>query len=139
MNKFFLGFVLTFLIDQLTKLLVVNRGLPAFINTGISFGFGEDMSIVFIAIIVVVSAVLIARMMNNFWKENPFMAGAFFAAAASNFVDRLRLGGVVDWLPMPLIGGHNNFADLVLGLVLLTMILKSIKQIMIKNQEKNVS
>ena len=44
-------------------------------------------------------------------NKYPIVRGLFLGGAMSNIMDRLVIGGVRDWLPVPVLGLRNNLAD----------------------------
>lgn len=81
------------------------------LNKGISFGLFSSFPS---WLVIMVSIGILALLHNAFlslWKKYPYVAMLFFAGGLSNAIDRVVLGGVRDWLPIPFIGLYNNVAD----------------------------
>lgn len=128
-------------LDQISKLLVlsnlVDRGavevIPGFFqllyveNRGAAFGILQDGRTFFIAITVVVIGFLLYALYGKREKLNPTMRTSLIlilAGATGNFIDRLRLHYVVDFLSFKVLG-HSfavfNLADamIVVGTIVL--------------------
>lgn len=131
MRVLFIVATITFLLDQVSKYLVVHamnlRELgridvwPPFLNfrmawnTGINFGlFSQDSSItrwVLIVVALVITGVVIvwmARSAPNRWQQ--LSAGLLVGGALGNVIDRLLYGAVADFLNMSCCGIDNPFA-----------------------------
>lgn len=107
------SFLVAILIDQLSK----NFATHTVINTGISFGLLSGPLLIFLLF-----AVLIAvgyRFGKTLFQISPIATGFFFGAGVSNLLDRLLLGGVRDFLPVPILGVQNNLADWVIFVCLI--------------------
>lgn len=79
------------LLDQLIKRIFINLGNFQ-INSGISFGMGEQLSYLW----PIISLILILWLLRNFkftWKTVLIISGA-----SSNLIDRLRWNGVIDYI-----------------------------------------
>lgn len=104
----FSAFLFALILDQITKHIASFQGLVV-INSGVSFGLfsGFLLTLVLIAVFVVFYQWSCPR-----WqKPYPILTGLFLGGAMSNIVDRLVLGGVRDFLPVPFIAISNNLAD----------------------------
>lgn len=104
-------------IDQLTKFWAFNQHVVS-INTGIAFG-ALDASPWAGWLVPVVFVGIAGWWLRQFIVVQPVAVGLFVGAALSNLLDRWRIGGVVDWLPVPIVGLHNNLADWMIVLSLL--------------------
>lgn len=123
---FWLVFLSTFFIDQLTKL-SAGIYLEVVINQGISFGWLSQVRVGAINFMLLISALVLAFILKKEWKRYPALSGLFWAGVVSNLVDRILLGGVVDWLPIPFFEIKNNLADIAMSLALLGLLIKEIK------------
>lgn len=103
-----LSFLISLGIDQISKY-IAGFFTSVTLNTGISFGLFSESTFtsVLVAVLVVIAAVYGKRMM----QEDPPLTGMFFGGSVSNLVDRVLLGGVRDFLPVPLTPIYNNLAD----------------------------
>ncbi|PWU23085.1 hypothetical protein C5B42_04135 [Candidatus Cerribacteria bacterium 'Amazon FNV 2010 28 9'] len=111
----FSSFLFALLSDQVLKLFVSQR-VPVTINTGISFGWLSG-NVVVLGLIVIYIAFF--EFSCRYWhKPYPFASGLVLGGALSNIIDRIVIGGVRDFLPVPFLGIQNNLADwwIVLGL-----------------------
>lgn len=117
---FYVLVVGTIVIDQVTKFLAAAWGTVG-LNGGISFGLLAPLPSWFLTISLMVLFGLVWWQTRDEWAAHPWAAGLFAGGAISNLIDRLLLGGVRDWLPIPWLAMHNNVADyaIVIGLGLL--------------------
>jgi len=118
-----------FLIDQLSKYLVVQRldlktlqvfeVWPPFItfhmawNKGINFGLfsGLDMRWVLIALALFISGLVLYWMRNEGQNKRALIAAGFLVGGAlGNVVDRLIYGAVADFLNISCCGLNNPYA-----------------------------
>lgn len=104
----FSAFLFALIADQVTKHLAGVQGLVQ-INTGISFGLLSGFGLTLLLIVVFV--VFYQWSCPRWQKPYPILTGLFLGGAMSNIVDRLVLGGVRDFLPVPFTGISNNLAD----------------------------
>ncbi|NCO12638.1 signal peptidase II [Candidatus Pacearchaeota archaeon] len=107
-NIFYIIFFLFLIIfDQLTKYYSELLNLIT-INDGVSFGlfkgFGGEIYVQLI-LLMVLFFVLQKTVMPTILKV------FFLSGVISNTIDRILLGGVKDWLPIPFFDLKNNFAD----------------------------
>jgi lipoprotein signal peptidase len=101
-------FTLTLILDQATKLYAESTGV-VHINPGISFGLFPSiwMSLLLVAVFIWFFEWTCGR-----WHAKyPVAMGVLLGAAMSNIIDRFLVGGVVDFLPIPLTNLTNNVAD----------------------------
>lgn len=131
MRRFWITAVVTFVIDQLTKLAVVHgldlyhRGeidvLPPYLtfrmawNEGINFGLlshGSDFArwgLVAVALAISVWVVWwMRRERGNLWAE--LSGGLLVGGALGNIIDRIAYGAVADFLNMSCCGIENPYA-----------------------------
>jgi signal peptidase II len=105
--KFFVAFLLVFLIDQAIKYVFLNGfewkseciSLILAINKGVAFSMFSFLG----EYLKYIQIVLIAGLFYIFYKEkllfnHPIISGILFAAALSNLLDRFVRGGVVDYV-----------------------------------------
>lgn len=123
-KRFLLSFFGVLLLDQLSKYWAAGADLVV-LNTGISFGFLDGslaIWVLFIALAVVGGFYVVRA---GLYQQFPVLYGMIAGGAVSNALDRLVLGGVQDWLPVPGFALRNNIADwvIVIGLCL-TLVLE---------------
>ncbi len=103
---------LVVLFDQATKV-VAGRYFTVYPNQGISFGLGAVLpaELVTATVSVVLAIVVMHWLRSGLLRRHPVSLGMFVGGAVSNQVDRILLGYVVDWLPVPFTSLTNNLAD----------------------------
>lgn len=108
------------LLDQFTKLLASVWGWAS-LNVGISFGWLSPLPPWLLTLCLFALLVGVWGITKGEWAGHPVAAGMFVGGAVSNLIDRILLGGVRDWLPIPMTTIHNNLADyaILVGLILL--------------------
>jgi len=106
-----LGFLGTIFVDQISKFLFA-KYTQMWFNAGISFGLlGKLDGYILLFLILIALFVLWRVFARAVWQQYPLATGVLFGAAVSNAVDRVFFGGVRDWMWMPVLNVHNNFAD----------------------------
>ncbi len=106
---FFLGIIF---FDQVTKWVAVEQGF-ATVNTGISFGLFSFLPGWILLLLVAIATIFLIRLGIR-TNQPSWWWGLAVGSASSNVIDRIRVGGVVDWLPLPLVKVQNNSADWIL-------------------------
>lgn len=92
-------------------------------NPGISLGWFEWVSATQMVLVVLLVSLILGVGLRDYWQNHPSVSGLLFGAVASNIVDRVLFGAVVDWLNLPLLNLHNNLADiLVVGILFFKVI-----------------
>ncbi len=123
----FVGFGLALASDQISKWIAELSGVVILINSGISFGWLAGISRVHTQslIIVLTLSILVVLMigLRQIWERHPLLAGIFFGSGVSNLLDRCRYSGVRDFLVVPGTSIHNNLADYLIFLSLITLVL----------------
>ena len=109
-------------LDQGTKwLMTISQllGWQMVLNTGISFGWLGSLPQDVFSLVVFGFLILAVVVGWRWWLRTPVLSGMFFGGGVSNLIDRVWLGGVRDWLPIPFFPLHNNLADwaVVLGIL----------------------
>lgn len=127
MKKFVGTLVLALLLDQFTKFLAGRQGWVT-TNSGISFGLLEQTGSWFIPLASLIILGVFAWQFLCVGKQYMTASAVFLAGAASNMLDRLRVGAVQDWLPIPGMALHNNLADWYIALSLLYVLGKEVKK-----------
>lgn len=121
---FFLGVIF---FDQVTKWAAVQQGL-ATINSGISFGLFSFLPAWIVLLLVGIATIFLIRVGVR-TSQPSWWWGLTAGSASSNVIDRLRVGGVVDWLPLPLVNVENNSADWILFFCLFWLFIKEYRTI----------
>lgn len=115
-------FASTVVFDQLTKYLTTVFGRQVYLNPGISFAWLANETQAAVILLTFIMIVLLGLRYGYFWAKHPVATGLFFGGAFSNLIDRLVLGGVRDWIPVPFLPFQNNLADLAIWVSLAMMI-----------------
>lgn len=123
---FWLVFLTAFLLDQFTKLLAPLY-VEVSLNPGISFGWLSQLPFGLTTFLLIVLMVGIAIALRREWGRHRLISGLFWAGAISNLVDRLLLGAVSDWLPLPYFTVKNNLADIYLSVALLMLLVQELR------------
>lgn len=139
--------VIIILLDQITKIMAINYlkiSAPYIIidnffqlnyveNYGAAFGILQNKKIFFIIITLAVILAITIFLVKNYYQMNTFMRiglGMLLGGAIGNFIDRVRLGYVVDFISFRLINRYDfpvfNIADVFIvvgtGLILLLVL-----------------
>ncbi|MFA6466699.1 MAG: signal peptidase II [Patescibacteria group bacterium] len=110
MKKYFFIILSFFILDRFTKIYILKNPLPDFgggffdlhINTGVAF----SLPVIYLFLYPLV--VLILVLLFYFWKKDfdnssiliwPW--GLIIIGAISNFMDRIKYGGVIDFISVP--------------------------------------
>lgn len=99
------------LLDFSTKYVAVRLGVPIEYNRGVSFGLFPELagwwplSSLFVLIAT-------GYWGWHIWKQQVVFLGLLLGGGVANVIDRLVVGAVRDWIPMPIVGVQNNVADL---------------------------
>lgn len=109
-------------LDQLSKYLTAGFGHRVYLNPGISFAWLANEAQAIVILLTFGLIVFLSLKYGYFWAKHPVAAGLFFGGAFSNLIDRLILGGVRDWIPVPFLPFQNNLADLAIFASLIMMI-----------------
>ena len=135
-----IAFVVVFLLDQLSKMYIMNTMLPGYTtpvisgvfhityiqNRGAAFGLMADQRTFFILIsLLVIIGILIFHIKHRPISRHITVAmGLVAGGAAGNMLDRLRFGGVVDFIDFR-VWPIFNLADtaIVIGAYLLALAL----------------
>lgn len=120
---FYSIFISVMLLDQLSKVLMPNLFPGRFVavtNRGVAFSFLELAPPGLLTAGLIGLVIVIFFLGRKHWRRQPIASALFWGGALSNLIDRLLLGGVVDWWSWPWFGFKNNLADLslVLGLII---------------------
>lgn len=97
-------------VDQISKFWASTQGLVV-MNSGISWGWLNTLPNWSLLILHALGLLILALSLRSWWSKYPILTGIFFGSGISNWLDRIFLAGVRDFLPMPIIGGSNNLAD----------------------------
>jgi len=123
---FWLVFMVALVTDQLTKLIAANY-LEINLNNGIAFGWLSKFSGDNISVFLIFLAVAMAYLLRKEWRQNQAVSGLFWAGAISNLLDRVLLGGVIDWISLPYLEIKNNLADFYLSVSLMLLFIKELR------------
>ena len=149
--KYFILGVVILILDQLTKILLINKNLsviPNFLsltyteNTGGAFGALNSNTILitiisFIIIIGIIVFIVIKKdEIHNFYPYTLVLAGSI-----GNLIDRLFRGKVVDFIDVNLFNFPNfNIADIciVIGIfwIVIELIIKIARESIVESKEK---
>lgn len=108
--RLILIFISVIFIDQLTKWWAISQDIVIF-NPGVSFGLLVDQGRGVQLIVIGLTMVVLAWICKDDWHRVHIPFTAVIGASVSNLLDRFRLGGVVDFLPVPVLNVSNNLAD----------------------------
>jgi lipoprotein signal peptidase len=115
LNIHFKLLICILLLDQLSKYFAQSQGW-VIINPGISFGVGETWptAVKGMALgMVILGMGWLTYLQLQRQQTRYFSCGMslFWSGVIGNLLDRIMVGGVRDWLPLPLTSLHNNVAD----------------------------
>jgi lipoprotein signal peptidase len=119
-------FLVSLVFDQLTKLLAAAY-LETSLNHGISFGWLANFPSEMMTALLVFLAMIMAYSLRREWRRRPVIAGLFWAGVVSNLLDRILLGGVIDWISLPYVEIKNNLADFYLAIALILLFIKELR------------
>jgi lipoprotein signal peptidase len=108
--KFFFVALTVFLFDQVSKFFASQAGVVT-VNTGMSFQLLETLPVWGWLILTAVVAIFLFLAFRSTWRRLPVWGGIFFGGVISNAADRILVGGVRDFLPLPIGNLQNNLAD----------------------------
>lgn len=124
-------FVTTFfsviLIDQVTKWLVPQEWGISY-NTGISLGLFSVLPSTILTLVLIGILGVVWWVFRAEWKALPLASGLFFGGGVSNVIDRIFMGSVRDWIPVPYLSIYNNLADYAIAAGLLLVLAHSLLQ-----------
>lgn len=124
---FWLVFLSAFLLDQVSKLWAANQGLVVE-NQGIALGlFSQEISSTVIVFASLLFMIGLWRLLRADWGLYPVASGLFWAGAISNWLDRVLLGAVMDWLLLPVLEVKNNLADVAMSLAFIGLLIWKLK------------
>jgi lipoprotein signal peptidase len=121
-------FALLVVVDQLSKWLVVEAGQFVQLNQGISFGLLANHYTELSGVVLFAVMIGLYYAFAQLWQKHSRWAAVFFAGALSNSIDRFLVGGVRDWLPIPLTSLYNNLADWFITVALISIVLTEVHQ-----------
>ncbi len=113
--------VVVILLDQVSKA-VVSRWDGVSLNTGVSFGWFEQVPVPLLVLGLVLIALGAWWLVRTYFKDQFLAMGLLLGGAVSNLLDRVFLGGVRDWLAIPGTRLYNNLADYAIGLAILLLL-----------------
>jgi lipoprotein signal peptidase len=116
-------FLLLVVVDQLSKWWVGEVGRFMQLNQGVSFGLLAHDSGWLSGTVLLVVMIVLYQSFADFWHKHSTWSAVFFAGAFSNILDRFFVGGVRDWLAIPLTSLYNNLADWYIAVALIVVVL----------------
>lgn len=125
--------LLVLLVDQVSKIFVVNNNFPYIVNSAGIFGwfghFGLFSEIVLYSILIIVGLHSLKTTLNS--SLETLALGLLLGGGLGNLLDRLNFNGVIDFLILssPFTGGliKFNVADIALTSAVIIMTLDYIK------------
>lgn len=124
---FTIVFFSAILSDQIIKTLAVRQDV-ALLNTGIALSLFNTTAVPLQIVVSVVMILGLVIFFKEIWHKNPLLSGLFFAGSVSNLIDRVRLGGVIDYLPIPILNVTNNLADWYIALAVCLIVGQELMQ-----------
>lgn len=116
------------IVDQVSKFFVNKLGLNFACNKGIAFGIGRDATLLALAVLVIVFGLLVLA------KER-YLKIAFalvFAGGLSNFIDRLLIGCVRDFVKVGSFPAFN-LADATITIGVMAILLVYLGAVKVKD------
>ena len=130
----FLVLIGFFAVDRLTKLLFIKKfpdgeffiwpgliKLELYYNTGIAFSLPLPAALIITAYTAILFVLIVAA--ANFWRRRQYLTawllGLVFIGGISNLIDRLRFGGVIDFIDLRFYSVFNLSDCFIVGGVLL--------------------
>ena len=120
---FWITAIIVFLLDRLTKWLVVSFNFPHTLNTGAAFGLLEDQRLLLIIITIVVIGVLLweyKRLRQH--TTTTIFGGMILGGALGNLYDRIFTGVVIDFIDVGF-WPRFNIADSALTVAVIGLII----------------
>ena len=148
---FYIVFVLIILIDQIAKLLIIQKNvivIPNFLNltytqnTGVAFGILPNNLILIISANIVVLGLIIKFLRENKETMNyPVIISLMLilSGGVSNLIDRIFRGYVIDFIDINLFNFPVfNIADIFVTIGVLIFIVIIIKQLFFSNNKERI-
>ena len=148
---FYIVFVLIILIDQIAKLLIIQKNvivIPNFLNltytqnTGVAFGILPNNLILIISANIVVLGLIIKFLRENKETMNyPVIISLMLilSGGVSNLIDRIFRGYVIDFIDINLFNFPVfNIADIFVTIGVLILIVIIIKQLFFSNNKERI-
>ncbi|MEX0895956.1 MAG: signal peptidase II [Patescibacteria group bacterium] len=110
-------------IDQLTKTWIESRSVLIQLNEGVSFGMLQQYSAAMVILLTIIVLLGCSYWVFAHHKRDYLLLGMFVGGGMSNLLDRVLVGGVRDWLPLPILGVRNNIADWAISLSVAVLLL----------------
>lgn len=108
--KLWTSIVLMVLVDQYSKYLFFSS-MQLSCNMGISFGILGQLSSWSLTVLLISLLGVFIYILRELIAQYPVSLGLFLGGGVSNIIDRVMLGCVRDWLPIPFTQILNNLAD----------------------------
>lgn len=107
------------ILDELVKTIALARGWPYVINSGFAFGLGEEVWSW--AFLILLLAITIDCAKRGWRAPDLFIV----SGGVGNVIDRLWVGGVVDWITLGTM--WFNLSDVLISVGVLWIFLSSMK------------
>lgn len=129
MGIYLLVVLFLFSIDILTKWFVAFFGFFHVRNYGLLFGFIEDRGVLSLILgaISILTAVIFLRKYSKTDGLFKVSSAVFLSGALGNFITKLFLGYIIDFLPGGFIGRFFNLADIYLFTGLIGIIISEMR------------
>ncbi len=118
------GVIFLVLLDQAIKVSVKALGVKTFCNKGVAFGFFPADFWIFVALGLIFLVLVFGRKAKIFKYKLPMVL--IVSGGISNFVDRARLGCVIDFIDFR-IWPVFNLADVMVSIGVIILVLLSLK------------
>lgn len=125
---FWMSFLSTLLLDQLSKLLIFQTDL-AVVNSGIAFSMLDNLAEKQLLVVIVMVALIMVWLFRHQWQKLPLASGLFWGGMMANLLDRILFGQVIDWLLIPILNLKNNLADVAIWLGLIIVLMQEMKNV----------
>ena len=137
--KFWTIAVTVFLLDRITKFVVLNTitlgssiellpflSFTHIVNTGTALGLFKNAHMFFMMFAVAVSAFIVVEH-QNFKKNTQMIAALVLGGAMGNVVDRVMYGAVIDFIRVPFWPAFN-IADSAITIAIILLLVQEVRQ-----------
>lgn len=126
-NSFIKTLLAVIFLDQISKFLA-GRESSVLLNEGVSFGLFTLLPSAALTVLLFLMIAAVWYPYRFAWKRQPIASGLFFGGGIANLLDRMYLGGVRDWLPVPFLNLHNNIADYAIAIGLIWLLIFGLRK-----------